>query len=68
VDRRPVIGIGRLDQDVGVQPHLLAVVLADVRVIPVEPRIGEPDAGGELLAHRHRLLGLVGSVVAVLEP
>ena len=68
MSRRPVLGVGRLDQDVAVEPHLLAIVLADVRVIPVEPGIGEHHPGGEPFAHQHRLLGLMGSVVAVLQP
>ena len=67
VHGRPVVGVGRLDEHVAVQAHLLAVVLADVRVIPVQPRIGERDAGGEPLADRHRPLRLVRSVVAVLQ-
>ena len=66
--RRPVVGLGGLHEDVAVQPHLLPVVLADVRVVPVQPRVGELHPGRESLAHRHRLLGLVRSVVAVLEP
>ena len=66
--RRPVVGVRGLDQDVAVEPQLLAVVLADVRVIPVEPRIGERHPRGEPLAHQHGVLGLMGSVVAVLEP
>ena len=66
--RRPVVGVGRLDEDVAVQAHLLAVVLADVRVVPVDARVGERDPGREALADRHRLLRLVRAVVAVLEP
>jgi hypothetical protein len=65
---RPVVGIGRLDEAVAVQPHLLAVVLADVRVVPVHPGVGEADASGETLAYGHRLLGLVGPVVPVFKP
>ena len=65
---RPVVRVGRLDEHVAVQAHLLPVVLADMRVVPVQPRIGEGDAGGEPLAHRHRALRLMRSVVAVLQP
>ena len=66
--RRPVVRIGRLDEAVSVQAHLLAVVLADVRVIPVHAGVGEAHASGEALADGHRLLRLMGSVVLVLEP
>ena len=53
VDRRPVRGIGGLDDDRAVETHLQAEVLADVRVVPVEPGIGELDLVGERL-HRSR--------------
>jgi hypothetical protein len=36
VDRRPVVGLDRVDDDVAVQAELLAVVLPDVRVVPVQ--------------------------------
>ena len=65
---RPVVRVGRLDEHVAVQAHLLPVVLADVRVVPVQTRIGERDARGEPFAHGHRRLRLVRSVVAVLQP
>ena len=68
VHGRPVVGVGGLDDHVAVQPHLLAVVLADVRVVPVDAGVGEGDVRGVALAGAHRLLGLVRSVVAVLEP
>ena len=51
-----------------VQAHLLAVVLADVRVVPVDAGIGAGDAVGERAADRDRRLGLVRAVVGVLEP
>ena len=34
---RPIVGISRLDQDIAVEAHLLAIVLTDVRVVPVDP-------------------------------
>ena len=68
VGRRPVLGIGRDDDDVAVQAQLLAVVLADVRVVPVDARIWELHPIGEALAHLHRRLRFVGAVVAVLDP
>ena len=67
VNRRPVVGVGRLDQHVAVQPKLLPVVLPDVRVVPVQPGIREGDTRGELFAHLHRTLSLVRAVVAVVE-
>ncbi len=65
---RPVVGIGRDDEDVPVQAHLLAVVLADVRVVPVDARVGELDPVRERAADGDRRLRLVCSVVAVVEP
>ena len=66
--RRPVVGIGRDDEDVPVQAELLPVVLADVRVVPVDARIGEVEPVGERPADRDRRLRLVRAVVAVFEP
>ena len=66
--RRPVVGVGRDDDDVAVQAQLLAVVLADVRVVPVDARVGERDARRVAPADRHGVLGLVRAVVAVLQP
>jgi hypothetical protein len=40
VGGRPVVSFGRIDQGVPVQAHFLAVVLADVRVVPVGAGIG----------------------------
>ena len=68
VGGRPVVAFGRNDDDVAVLAELLAVVLADVRVVPVDTGVGERDAVGEAAAHRDRGLRLVGAVVAVLEP
>ena len=41
VDGRPVGWQRRLDHDRAVQPHLHRVVFPDVRVVPVDPGIGE---------------------------
>ena len=68
VGGRPVIVLARDDEDVAVEAHLLAVVLADVRVVPVRARIGHAHLVGEGLADRDRRLRLVRAVVAVLEP
>ncbi len=65
--RWPVIRVGRDDEDVPVQPHLLAVVLANVRVVPVDAGIGELDAVRKRLAGGDRCLCLVCAVVAVVE-
>ena len=67
VSRRPVVGIGRDDEDVPVQAQLLPVVLADVRVVPVDARIREGELVREGLADRDRGLRLVRPVVAVVE-
>jgi len=67
VGRRPVVGLRGDDEDVAVQAHLLAVVLANVRVVPVEAGIGELEPVREALAYGHRLLRLVRPVVAVLD-
>ena len=64
---RPVVFLGRDDEDVPVEAQLLAVVLADVRVIPVGARIGHVHLVREGLPDRDRRLRLVGAVVAVLE-
>ena len=67
VDRRPVVGVRWDDDDVAVQAHLLAVVLADVRVVPVDAGVGERDACRVAPADRNGLLGLVRAVEAVLQ-
>ncbi len=64
---RPVVRLGRNHDDVPVEPHLLAVVLADVRVVPVDARIGELDPVGEPAADRDRRLGLMGAIGAVVQ-
>ncbi len=66
--RRPVVGSGRNHEDVPVQAHLLAVVLADVRVVPVDAGIGELDSVREVTSDRDRRLRLVRAVEAVVEP
>jgi hypothetical protein len=37
---RPVVGLARCDEDVPVEAELLAVVLTDMRVVPVGARSG----------------------------
>jgi hypothetical protein len=68
VGRRPVLRLARGDEDVPVEAQLLAVVLADVRVVPVDARVGDVHPVGERLPHRDRRLRVVRAVVAVLEP
>ena len=53
---------------VAVEAQLLAVVLADVRVVPVDAGVGERDARRVAAADGHELLGLVRAVVAVVQP
>ena len=65
---RPVVGLGRRDEDVPVQAELLAVVLPDVRVVPVHAGVGNVHLVREAFADRDRRLRVVGAVVAVLEP
>src|SRR5215211_3524741 len=65
--QRPVVLVGGLDDAVPVEPKLLAIVLAHVRVVPVDAGIREGDAGRVAAAWRDRLLRLVGPVVAVLK-
>ena len=68
-DRRPVVGVGRDDDDVAVQAHLLAVVLADVRVVPVDAGVGERDACAcSAPPTGIGVLRLVRAVVAVVQP
>ena len=67
VRRRPVVGVRGLDDHVAVEAHLLAVVLADVRVVPVDAGIRERDAAGEAPADGDRRLRLVRAVGAVVQ-
>ena len=67
-DRRPVVRVGGVDDEVAVEAHVEPVVLADVRVVPVEAGVGEAEPVGELAADRDRRLGLVRhAVVPVVE-
>lgn len=68
VDRRPVVRIRRGHEDGAVQAHLLVVVLADVRVVPVDAGVGELQAVREGTPDRDRLLGPRRPVAAILEP
>ena len=69
IDGRPVVGVGGFDDDVAVQAHVEAVVLADVWVVPVQAGVGEPEPVGELAADLDRRLRLERhAVVGVVEP
>ena len=69
VDRGPVVSLRGLDDDVAGQAHVLRVVLADVRVIPVQALVGKTNPVGEMSTDRDRLLRFVrDAVVPVLEP
>jgi hypothetical protein len=69
-----VVKIGTLpvrgcDHDVAVQPHVLRVVLGDVRVVPVQTLVREPNAVREPVPDGNRLLRIVRHAVeAVLQP
>jgi len=65
---RPVVRLARGNEDVAVEAELLAVVLADVRVVPVRTGIGHMHPVGEGLTDRDRCLRVVRAVVAVLQP
>ena len=65
--RPPVVGVRGLDDHVAVEAHLLGVVLADVRVVPVDPGIRERHATGEPAADGDRRLGLVRAVGAIVQ-
>ena len=54
VGGRPVVRVRGDDDDVPVQAELLPVVLANVRVVPVDAGIGELDVVGEALADGDR--------------
>ena len=64
---RPVVRLARGDEDVSVQPHLLAIVLTDVRVVPVRAGVGHVHLVREALAERDRCLRVMRAVVAVFE-
>ena len=68
VRRRPVPGLARGGEDLSVQAQLLAIVLADVGVVPVGAGVGHVQLVREPLADRDRCLRVVGAVIAVLEP
>ena len=67
VGGRPIVGLAWADEDVSVEAHLLAVVLADMRVVPVGAGVGHVHLVGEGLVDRDRRLRVVRSVVTVLE-
>ena len=57
------LSVGWVDDDVAVEAHLQAVVLADVGVVPVDAVVGEPQSVDELAADGDGGLGLVGHAV-----
>ena len=62
-----VVALG-VDHHVAVESPVLLDVLAHMRVVPVEPRVGEDDFVDEGLAGRDRILGDAGyAVEAVVE-
>ena len=67
VDGRPVVRVGGFDDEVAVEAHVEAVVLADVRVVPVQAGVGEAHLIGEVAADGDRVLGLVRHAVVVVE-
>ena len=67
VHGRPVVRVRGLDDDVAVEAHLLPVVLADVRVVPVQPGVRERDRARVAPADRDRRLRLVRAVRAVVQ-
>ena len=67
VHGRPVVRVRGLDDDVAVEAHLLPVVLADMRVVPVQARIRERDGARVAPADGDRRLRLVRAVGAVVE-
>jgi glyoxylase-like metal-dependent hydrolase (beta-lactamase superfamily II) len=67
VRRRPVVGIAWDDDDVPVEPELLAVVLANVRVVPVDAGVRAAHAVLEALADGHWPLGPLGDYLAALD-
>ena len=69
IDARPVARVRGLDDDRPVHPHLLAVVLAEMGVVPVEAGIRELDAVREDAADLDRCLRVDRDAVeAVVEP
>ena len=69
VDTRPVGGVRGFDDDRPVHAHLLAVVLAEMGVVPVEAGVGELHAVREDAADLDRRLRVDrDAVVAVVEP
>jgi hypothetical protein len=67
VRRWPVAVVGWDNDDVAVKAHLLTVVLADVRVVPVDAGIGEVEPVAEGAPDRHRRLGFMRAVVAIIQ-
>ena len=68
VRRRPVVRHRGDDEDVAVEAHLLAVVLPDVRVIPVRAGIRNAHFVGEGLSNWDRRLRVVRAVESVFKP
>ena len=66
VDGRPVVRVGGFDDEVAVEAHVEAVVLADVGVVPVQAGVGEAHLIGEVAADGDRVLGLIRHAVVVV--
>src|SRR5262249_50502665 len=67
VGARPVVGLARSDEDVPVETQLLAVVLANVWVVPVSAPVGHVYPVSEGLTDWDRRLRFMRPVVTILE-
>ena len=66
VDRWPVVLLGWVNHQVAVEAHVQPVVLADMRVVPVQTGVRKAQPVGELAAGRDRRLGLVRHAVVLV--
>src|SRR2546425_5460696 len=67
MNRGPVVWIGGNHEDIPVETHLLAVVLADVWVIPIDAGIKETKPVGRVASDLHGGLCFMNTVVTVLD-
>jgi hypothetical protein len=63
----PVVLVRGNNDDGAVETHLLAIVLANVRVVPIHARIREREAVREGAVHGNGLLCCHGAVIPVVE-